>query len=171
MNLPRFSAEASLYQANGHYQTPRQSISLPTQMIGTIHLSMEPIEWPGGGEVIPIQGGCAPGWTDIGGTCWPNPLTEPSAGDGGTPGGPFGEGPRDGGGGGGGSGSESGSGSPRPHPKKMKCECPPGCEQNTPDPCKLVIDDSQTGSSTAWCEGSCHNSEINPCGGCVMEPA
>jgi len=48
--------------------------------------------WPAAreqGEVIHVHS-CAPGWTDIGGTCWPDPLTEPEGGGGepGLPGGP-----------------------------------------------------------------------------------
>lgn len=93
MNLPRFTAEASLYQTNGHYQTGRQAIKLPTETIRAIYPAV---------EVIEIHS-CPPGYTDIGGSCWPDPLTEPSGGGGGsTPGVPSG-GPgedRPGGGGG-----------------------------------------------------------------------
>jgi hypothetical protein len=160
MNIPSFTAEASIYKTSGHYQTGRQAVNLPIETISSIY--------PARDEVIEVHS-CAPGWTDIGGTCWPNPLTEPSSGGSGDPGtpSPF----ENGGGGGGGGGSGSGSGGPRRPPKQMKCECSPGCAQKSGDPCKLVIDESQTGYSYAWCEGSCYNSEGNPCGGCVMEPA
>jgi hypothetical protein len=73
MNIPGFTAEASLPPASGHYQTSRYAITLPTRRIGGIH--------PARDEVIEVHS-CAPGWTDIGGTCWPNPLTEPSSGSG-----------------------------------------------------------------------------------------
>jgi hypothetical protein len=39
MNMPRFTAEDSLYKTSGHYQTSRQAINLPTQTIGAIHLA------------------------------------------------------------------------------------------------------------------------------------
>jgi hypothetical protein len=47
------------------------------------------------------------------------------------------------------------------------CECSSGCEENGGDRCLMQrIDD--TGSSTIWCSGSCHNSESNPCGPCNL---
>ena len=36
MNMPGFTAETSLYKTSGHYQTSRQVINLPTQMIRVI---------------------------------------------------------------------------------------------------------------------------------------
>jgi len=72
MNIPGFTADASLYRTNGHYLggRNRHAIHLPARMIETIH--------PARDEVIEVHS-CPPGWTDIGGTCWPNPLTEPSS--------------------------------------------------------------------------------------------
>jgi hypothetical protein len=104
MTMPRFTAEAGLYKRSGHYRTSRQAINLSAEMIGTIHPAR---------EVIEIHS-CAPGWTDIGGTCWPNPLTEPSgsgSGGGGMPGS---------GGGGSGGGASGGLGD--------YWECRSGCE-------------------------------------------
>jgi hypothetical protein len=69
MTMPRFTAEAGLYKRSGHYRTSRQAINLSAEMIRTIHPAR---------EVIEIHS-CPPGWSDIGGTCWPNPLTEPSS--------------------------------------------------------------------------------------------
>ena len=97
MNMPRFTGEASLYQASGHYRTGRYAITLPTPMISGIY--------PARDEVIEVHS-CAPGWTDYGGTCFPDPLTEPSSGSGTPNGGP----------GGGGEGGVPGpGGTPTPH--------------------------------------------------------
>lgn len=75
MNMPGFTAEASLYRTRGQYRTGVQADRLPTKMLGPIYPArMED-------EVIHVHS-CAPGFTDIGGTCWPNPLTEPSSGGG-----------------------------------------------------------------------------------------
>jgi hypothetical protein len=72
MNIPRFTAEASLNRTRGHYRTGRnRGAILTARMISPIYPARE-ME-----EDIHIHS-CAPGWTDIGGTCWPNPLTEPS---------------------------------------------------------------------------------------------
>lgn len=94
MNMPRFTAEAVLYKTSGHYRTGRQAINLSAEMIRPIHPAR---------EVIEIHS-CPPGWSDIGGTCWPDPLMEPGGGSSepGTPGvpGETGEGGRPGGGGG-----------------------------------------------------------------------
>src|SRR5262245_39953415 len=73
MTRPQFTAEASLYRTRGHYRTGVQVNKLPAKTIGPIYPSSE-ME-----EEIHVHS-CAPGWTDIGGTCWPNPLTEPSWG-------------------------------------------------------------------------------------------
>ena len=107
MNMPRFTAEAALYPTTGHYQTGRYAITLPTPMISGIY--------PARDEVIEVHS-CAPGWTDYGGTCFPDPLTEPSSGSG-TPDVP--------GGGGAGTGTSGGPAKPPkpepqtpPHPKE-----------------------------------------------------
>ena len=95
MTMPRFTAEASLYQTNGQYRTGRNAVHLPARMTSPIHPArMED-------EVIHVHS-CAPGWTDIGGTCWPDPLTEPSGS--GSAGGETTGGPSGGGSGGGASG-------------------------------------------------------------------
>ena len=77
MNLPRFTAEAALFQTNGHYQTGRKTINSLTRMINPA------------AETIEVFG-CPPGSTMVGTPpddwyCLPDPLTEPSGG-GGTPG-------------------------------------------------------------------------------------
>jgi len=71
--MPRFTAEASLYKTSGHYRTGR--VNLSAEMIRTIHPAR---------EVIEIHD-CPPGESRLGGTgpCWPDPLTEPSVGQGG----------------------------------------------------------------------------------------
>jgi hypothetical protein len=113
MNLPRFTGEASLYQTSGQYRTGRHASSFRTPMISGIYPSRD--------EVIEIHS-CPPGWTDYGGTCFPDPLTEPSSGSGTSSGGP-------GGGGQGGVPGPGGTGSeqtPQPHttpkPKRYKPE-------------------------------------------------
>ena len=55
MNFPRFNAEASLYKTSGHYQTNRNLINLPTQMVGAIYPA----------EVIEVHG-CRPGLLQLG---------------------------------------------------------------------------------------------------------
>jgi hypothetical protein len=104
MTMPRFTAEAGLYKRSGHYRTSRQAINLSAEMIGTIHPAR---------EVIEIHS-CPPGWTDYGGTCWPNPLTEPSSS------GSAGGGMPGSGGGGSGGGASGGLGD--------YWECRNGCE-------------------------------------------
>ena len=106
MNMPRFTAGASLYRTNRHYRTGRnrQAIHLPASTIETIHPAR---------EVIEVHN-CPPGWTDYGGTCFPDPLTEPSGGGGGGPG------PGTGGGGEGGVPGPGGGGTPTPHQKPPK---------------------------------------------------
>ena len=79
MTMPRFTAEASLYKARGHSRTGSQAINLSIEISRTIHPAR---------EVIEIHS-CPPGWSDIGGSCWPDPLTEPG-GVGGEPGMPGG---------------------------------------------------------------------------------
>lgn len=94
MAMPRFTAERSLYRTSGQYRTGEdKSVYAITPVLGALYPAM---------EVIEIHG-CPPGWSDIGGSCWPDPLTEPSSGGsggGGMPG--SGEGGLDGGGSGGG---------------------------------------------------------------------
>jgi hypothetical protein len=106
MTMPRFTAEASLYRTRGQYRTGVEINTLSITTSGPIYPARE-ME-----EEIHIHS-CAPGWTDIGGTCWPDPLTEP--GGGGAGGGLPGSG--GGGSGGGGSGGLSGY-----------WECRNGCE-------------------------------------------
>jgi hypothetical protein len=72
MTMPQFTAEASLYRTRGQYRTGVQANKLPTKTVGPIYPARE-ME-----EEIHVHS-CAPGWTDIGGTCWPNPLTESSS--------------------------------------------------------------------------------------------
>jgi hypothetical protein len=98
VTMPRFTADASLYKTSGQYRTGRRTVNRSAQTAGPIWPAVKEQE----GEVIHVHS-CAPGWTDIGGTCWPDPLTEPEAGGGepGVPGGsPGGESGEPGGGGG-----------------------------------------------------------------------
>ena len=64
MSMPRFSAEASLYRASGHYQTGGQALSLPRRT-NSLRLALETR-----GEEIVIVKDCPPGWERLGeGTC------------------------------------------------------------------------------------------------------
>lgn len=76
MTIPRFTAEAALYQTNGQYRTGKNmsGIQLPAQSIGMVY--------PARDEVIVLHS-CPPGWSDIGGSCWPDPLTEQGGSGGG----------------------------------------------------------------------------------------
>lgn len=96
MTMPRFSAEASLYETNEHYRTGMQVIKLSVQTINPIRPALREQE----GEVIHVHS-CPPGFSDIGGSCWPIPLDEPPHDAGVGDGGPRDGGPPDGGGGGG----------------------------------------------------------------------
>lgn len=94
MTMPRFTADASLYETSGQYRTGEdKSVYAITPVLGALYPAM---------EVIEIHG-CPPGWSDIGGSCWPDPLTEPSGtgsgGGGGLPSEPGGGGTGGGGGG------------------------------------------------------------------------
>jgi hypothetical protein len=67
--MPTFTAEASLYQTGGHYRTGQPATTSTPPLIGPIHPALM------AEEVIYVQG-CPPGWQDIGGSCWPPPLSE-----------------------------------------------------------------------------------------------
>jgi hypothetical protein len=119
MRTLRFSAEASLYVSSGRYRTGEHALSLFREM-NSLRPALErgevpPITVPG--ETIPVHS-CPPGWTDIGGTCWPPVQTEPSSGGGsgmpGFPGEP-GEGPHGPGGG------PKPPKPPRPPKQEFKC--------------------------------------------------
>lgn len=64
MTMPRFTAEASLYETNGHYRTSMQVIRLSVQTINPIRPALREQE----GEVIHVHS-CSPGFSDIGGAC------------------------------------------------------------------------------------------------------
>jgi hypothetical protein len=106
MNMPRFTAEASLYQTSGHHQTGRNrcAIHLAARMAETITPADIPSEVPidvPGEETIVLHGEAPPcpfGWKNVGGTC----VLEGSGGGPGTVGEPGGEGGGPGGGVGGG---------------------------------------------------------------------
>jgi hypothetical protein len=123
MEMPKFSAAASLYVSSGRYRTGGHAPSLFGPM-NRLRPALErgevpPITVPG--ENIPIHS-CPPGWTDLGGTCWPNPMTEPPSGGGngsGTPGFP-GE-PSGGGPPGPGGGPPKPPKPPRPPRQEFKC--------------------------------------------------
>lgn len=82
MNIPGFTAEDSLYRTNSQYRTDRQIIYSSLLTVSSINPAVirgeVPIDVPGE-EIIPVHS-CAPGWIDIGGSCWPIPLTELSSG-------------------------------------------------------------------------------------------
>jgi hypothetical protein len=115
MNMPRFTAESSLYQTNGHYRTGRNALHLPAQMISPIHpaIGKGELGWPGDvpGDVIRVHG-CAPGYLlwEAGGE-WGCALVEPPP-----PPPPTGGGEPPGTPGGGGGGVGKGGGKP-PRPK------------------------------------------------------
>jgi hypothetical protein len=134
MTMPRFTAEASLYQTRGQYQTGVQADKFQTITNGPLYPAREMEE-----EVIIVHG-CAPGWTDIGGTCWPDPLTEPLGG--GTGGGMPGSG--GGGSGSGGSGGLSGY-----------WECRNGCEvahSRCLDTCEGTVEDPRPSRNCLICD-------------------
>lgn len=72
MNMPSFTAEHTLYRTSSNYRT---GIHLPTSPMRVVYPAR---------EVIQVHS-CPPGWSDIGGSCWPNTLTEPTGGGGGEP--------------------------------------------------------------------------------------
>lgn len=88
MMMPRFTGESSLYQTSRYYRTGVQENNRSASSVRAVYPAMEMEE-----EVINVHG-CPPGWSDIGGSCWPNPLTEPSesGSGGGMPGEPSGGG-------------------------------------------------------------------------------
>lgn len=92
MNMPRFTAESALCPTTGHYRTGHQQAEgLRAGKNGAFQPA----------EIIEVHS-CAPGYSDVGGTCWPDPLTEPGGGGGGEPGAPGDGEPHSGGGRGGG---------------------------------------------------------------------
>ena len=112
MNMPGFNADATLYKTSERYQTIRDMINLPTQMI-----------YPA--EVIEVHG-CPPGsslWEDGGDWgCTPDVGVDPgSQPPGGQP--PGGQPP--GGGGGGGSGTPPPPPPPKPPPRPPLPPLPP----------------------------------------------
>jgi hypothetical protein len=93
MNVPRFTAEASLYKTGRHYQARSHAINSSTQEIGTLHLAA--INVPG--EVIEVEGeapwglpwGWGPGgWGDGGSGTWGGTGGSSDGGGGGGAGGP-----------------------------------------------------------------------------------
>jgi hypothetical protein len=128
MTVPTFTAEASFYRTYGRYQTSRgrQAANSSAQMLRPIWPALREDE----GKVIHLHS-CPPGFSDIGGSCWPNPLTEPpgGGGDGWPPGGP-------GDGGGGGAGGDTKCKSNK-HYNPHDCDwCNKICELNHPiNPC------------------------------------
>lgn len=86
MALPRFTAEGALYRTNRYYRSATQAMSAAARMSRPIYPMLDRPEVPPvidvPGETIPIHS-CLPGWSDIGGSCFPDPLTEPPVGEGG----------------------------------------------------------------------------------------
>src|SRR5688500_9165099 len=66
MNLPGFTAEASLYKASGHYQTDRYALNSSTQMVSAIYLAAKGKDFPN--STCTCQG-CAAGGGDLTGQC------------------------------------------------------------------------------------------------------
>jgi len=136
MISPRLTAETLLYQTIGHYWTSRQVDKSSTETIVPIYPVREMEE-----EAINVRS-CAPGWTDIGGFCWPDLLTEPSGGSsGGKPGEPGGGG--SGGGGGGGLGDY--------------WVCKDGCEtvySKCLDTCEGTVDNPKPSRNCLMCDDS-----------------
>jgi hypothetical protein len=121
MYAPGFTAEASLYETSGRYQSGKHAINSYTQSISSIRAA----------EVIRVHS-CPPGWSEIDDSCWPDPLEE--SGGSGTGGGGGGGGPHedpDGGGGAGGGGNggggphdpDGGGGEPTSVPPEIVAEC------------------------------------------------
>jgi hypothetical protein len=92
MNMPTFTAEASLYKTSGHYRIhrARHPVSSSAQMISPVSPAL--FQRP---ETVEVHS-CPVGWSDFGGTCYP-PLTEPPVGGGGGGDMPPGGGPDNGG--------------------------------------------------------------------------
>ena len=97
LNMPRFTAEASLSRVSGHYRSSRNALNAGAQITSGIDTALR-------NEDINIHS-CAPGWTEVAGRCWLNPLTEPVLGGGGDEGPSPVQEPGGGGGRGGGTGS------------------------------------------------------------------
>lgn len=140
MNIPGFTAETSIYQTSGHYQTGRHAINLPTQMISPIYPMM--INTGGGVHC----GNC------VGGECAELHCFENWTHGGGGPGGPY-EGGGDGGwgglGGGGWGGQECGSG----------FDCAVACSDNVFGPCQnqCILDSGGFGTDAFWaCNRRCN---------------
>ena len=112
MNMPRFTAEASLYETKEHYRTSRYGFNLRTQMIGPLSPAVTKEEcWSAGGspwqdpagnwncdtEVINVSA-CGPGEVPLGEppniACIPDPrlTTDGGTGSPGGNGGPLGGG-------------------------------------------------------------------------------
>jgi hypothetical protein len=83
MTIPRFTAEAAFYWTSGQYWggTSSYESRLNAATISSVYPA----------EIIEVEGhwngDCGPGWSNIGGTCWPNPLTIPGRTGGGGGGG------------------------------------------------------------------------------------
>jgi hypothetical protein len=66
MNMPRFTAQASLYKTSGHYQTDRHAINSSTRMISAIYSALDGQDFPN--HTCTCQG-CAEGGGDVTGQC------------------------------------------------------------------------------------------------------
>jgi len=120
MNMPRFTAQASLYQTSGHYQTGRYAVNLPTQTIGVIYPALPKDEV---GEVIDVYG-CNPGFFEVGSGANMTCVLDPSwAGGEGGPSGGEGESGGEGYGHGGGSSGGTGQAVKKIRPPKGSHKC------------------------------------------------
>lgn len=66
MNMPSFTAEASLYKTSGHYHTDRHAINSSTQMISAIYLAAQGQDFPNHKCTCK---GCGEGGGDVTGQC------------------------------------------------------------------------------------------------------
>jgi hypothetical protein len=145
-NVPGFAADASIYKTNGHYQTSRQAIDSPEQMISLLYLAMVNQDGVNCGNCV-------------GGDCAELHCFEDWAHGGGASGGPY-----QGGGGGGGSGTGAGG----------KCSwnvpCTFDCNDKVFYPCYARCLDNAGGnfgtSAFKSCKGQCNTLSRQCYAGC-----
>lgn len=159
MNLPGFTADASLYNTSGHYRTGQRAINLPAQHMGTMRLSA--IDVPG--EVIIIEDDA--------------PWSPPSWGGHTGPGTGGGSGETGGGGGAAGGGGDGGIPS-KTDPNDKPLPGQHGCSANqiqseAAQPChKLIDNDLLSGAKNSHyfeCTGKRKGKVVHPKMQCCQE--
>jgi hypothetical protein len=158
MTMPRFTADASLYQTSAQYRTRRSRDTVGGWATNRIYSAKM-------AEEIEVFG-CRPGFIQIGEGA--NMVCVDPTDPFGTRG-HDGGGPSNGGGGHGEPGGGSGSGD-GPCPKAPKCVCHPACAEKAGDRCRLVSTPTKP-CPTYSCAGNCYNSEGNDSGACYIEAA